>query len=327
MGSGGGPIAVGRRLGERLFTDPASIARAEAGLRRLLPALAGARDHARVGRTDRRLVRPAPVRRRLRTRPLRRRLLRQRRRAELAPRAVARLAGARSRRRVGPAPARAPAAARAPAGAAEGPRRSARPPCRARGRGRGGARRPRLAACPRRRRPPEPAGDAAGAEIGRIVTKMGRTAYGRSAPTGEHSDHAARDVRHEGNGAHRRSGLRPRARCRVSPRLARSLFFSTDASRGRPSNKRANKGDACVHPRNHRSHPGHPPADLAPLTGRAADRPPYASAGPSSSTRISATSTKPRPLRIGRDCAPACVTRAGVPRRLPSSQRARTSAR
>ena len=43
MGSGGGPIARGRRLGERLFTDPASIARAEAGLRRLLPALAEAR--------------------------------------------------------------------------------------------------------------------------------------------------------------------------------------------------------------------------------------------------------------------------------------------
>ena len=43
MGSGGGPIAVGRRLGASLFTDPASIARAEAGLRRLLPALADAR--------------------------------------------------------------------------------------------------------------------------------------------------------------------------------------------------------------------------------------------------------------------------------------------
>ena len=43
MGSGAGPIARGRRLGTRLFTDPASIARAEAGLRRLLPGLSGAR--------------------------------------------------------------------------------------------------------------------------------------------------------------------------------------------------------------------------------------------------------------------------------------------
>jgi glycine/D-amino acid oxidase-like deaminating enzyme len=43
MGSGGGPIARGRRLGQQLFADPASIARAEAGLRRLLPGLAEAR--------------------------------------------------------------------------------------------------------------------------------------------------------------------------------------------------------------------------------------------------------------------------------------------
>jgi glycine/D-amino acid oxidase-like deaminating enzyme len=43
MGSGGGPIARGRRLGDRLFADPASVSRAEAGLRRLLPGLAEAR--------------------------------------------------------------------------------------------------------------------------------------------------------------------------------------------------------------------------------------------------------------------------------------------
>jgi glycine/D-amino acid oxidase-like deaminating enzyme len=43
MGSGGGPIARGRHLGQRLFTDAASIARAESGLRRLLPGLAAAR--------------------------------------------------------------------------------------------------------------------------------------------------------------------------------------------------------------------------------------------------------------------------------------------
>ena len=53
MGSGAGPIARGRRLGERLFTDPASIARAEAGLRRLLPGLADARvTHAWGGPID-----------------------------------------------------------------------------------------------------------------------------------------------------------------------------------------------------------------------------------------------------------------------------------
>jgi glycine/D-amino acid oxidase-like deaminating enzyme len=43
MGSGGGPISLGRRLDGRLWTDPASIARAHDGLRALLPALADAR--------------------------------------------------------------------------------------------------------------------------------------------------------------------------------------------------------------------------------------------------------------------------------------------
>jgi glycine/D-amino acid oxidase-like deaminating enzyme len=43
MGSGGGPIARGRGVGRRLFDDAASIARAEAGLRTLLPQLRDAR--------------------------------------------------------------------------------------------------------------------------------------------------------------------------------------------------------------------------------------------------------------------------------------------
>ncbi|MGE5690964.1 MAG: NAD(P)/FAD-dependent oxidoreductase [Pseudomonadota bacterium] len=43
MGSGGGPISRGRRLDARLWTDRPSIARAEAGLRALLPGLGDAR--------------------------------------------------------------------------------------------------------------------------------------------------------------------------------------------------------------------------------------------------------------------------------------------
>ncbi|MBA2614306.1 MAG: FAD-dependent oxidoreductase, partial [Actinobacteria bacterium] len=43
MGSGSGPIGLGGRLDERFSLDEPTAARAEAGLRRLLPALAGAR--------------------------------------------------------------------------------------------------------------------------------------------------------------------------------------------------------------------------------------------------------------------------------------------
>ncbi len=43
MGSGSGPIGFGGRLGERFTADAPSVARAEAGLRFLLPGLAGAR--------------------------------------------------------------------------------------------------------------------------------------------------------------------------------------------------------------------------------------------------------------------------------------------
>jgi glycine/D-amino acid oxidase-like deaminating enzyme len=43
MGSGSGPIGFGGRVDSRFFTDEATADRAEAGLRRLLPSLAGAR--------------------------------------------------------------------------------------------------------------------------------------------------------------------------------------------------------------------------------------------------------------------------------------------
>jgi glycine/D-amino acid oxidase-like deaminating enzyme len=43
MGSGSGPIGLGGRIDERFFADAATAARAERGLRRLLPGLAGAR--------------------------------------------------------------------------------------------------------------------------------------------------------------------------------------------------------------------------------------------------------------------------------------------
>lgn len=53
MGSGSGPIGFGGRVDGRFFLDEATIARAEAGLRRLLPALAGARvTHAWGGPID-----------------------------------------------------------------------------------------------------------------------------------------------------------------------------------------------------------------------------------------------------------------------------------
>src|ERR671936_94802 len=53
-GSGSGPIGIGGRLDERFTRDGATAARAEAGLRRLLPELAGARiTHAWGGPVDR----------------------------------------------------------------------------------------------------------------------------------------------------------------------------------------------------------------------------------------------------------------------------------
>jgi glycine/D-amino acid oxidase-like deaminating enzyme len=53
MGSGSGPIGFGGRVDARFTADPPSVARAEAGLRRLLPDLAAARiEHAWGGPID-----------------------------------------------------------------------------------------------------------------------------------------------------------------------------------------------------------------------------------------------------------------------------------
>jgi glycine/D-amino acid oxidase-like deaminating enzyme len=53
MGSASGPIGFGGRVDRRFTHDGPTVARAEAGLRRLLPALAGARiDRAWGGRID-----------------------------------------------------------------------------------------------------------------------------------------------------------------------------------------------------------------------------------------------------------------------------------
>jgi len=53
MGSASGPIGFGGRIGARFTEDAATVARAERGLRELLPALAGARvEHAWGGPVD-----------------------------------------------------------------------------------------------------------------------------------------------------------------------------------------------------------------------------------------------------------------------------------
>jgi glycine/D-amino acid oxidase-like deaminating enzyme len=53
MGSGSGPVGPGGAVGSRFFEDEATVARAERGLRRLLPALAEARvEHAWGGPID-----------------------------------------------------------------------------------------------------------------------------------------------------------------------------------------------------------------------------------------------------------------------------------
>ncbi len=161
MGSGSGPIGFGGRVDARFTHDAATAARAEAGLRRLLPGLARARGRARVGRPYRCLRRSPTV---LRdgggnAHPLRARLLRQRRRPELDRRAGPRLARARPRRRVVVAPARAPAAVAA-AGAVEADRRRARARGHPRVRGGGGGRPPPIARRARGRRGTAEARDA-----------------------------------------------------------------------------------------------------------------------------------------------------------------------
>ncbi len=116
MGSGSGPIGRGGRIDARFFDDAPTVARAEQGLRRLLPGLAGARvERAWGGPIDVSsdqlpFFGTVPGH----ADPLRRGLLRERRRPELARRADPRLARPRRRRRVVAAAARAaPAAAAA----------------------------------------------------------------------------------------------------------------------------------------------------------------------------------------------------------------------
>ena len=127
MGSGSGPIGFGGRIDDRFSGDQPTAERAEAGLRRLLPGLAGVAGRAGVGRADRRLGRPSAVlpHEAGHADPLRRRLLRARRRPRLARRSDPRVARARRRRRVDAVAARRPRRAAAAAGAAApGGRRS-----------------------------------------------------------------------------------------------------------------------------------------------------------------------------------------------------------
>ena len=130
MGSGSGPIGFGGRLDGR-FTSRLRrpSRRAEAGLRRLLPGLAGGAGRAGVGRADRRLGRPSAVLRdgARHADPLRGRLFRERGRARAG-------SAARSSPRSSPAPttsgraaARDAAGAAPPAGAVSAPRRRSRP--------------------------------------------------------------------------------------------------------------------------------------------------------------------------------------------------------
>ena len=88
------------------------------------PRARGGADHAPLGRPDRRLCRPPAERRLARAHPLRGGLHRQRRRADVARRAVARVARAPSRRRVVAIAAR--RQARPAAASVQEPRRPAR---------------------------------------------------------------------------------------------------------------------------------------------------------------------------------------------------------
>ena len=113
MGSGGGPIGHGGRLDDGRFSgDRAAAARAEEGLRRLLPALAGVRVERAWGGPIDVSADQLPFFGTVDgdARPLRRRLLGPRRRAELARRADPRVARAAPRRRMEQLPARSHAA-------------------------------------------------------------------------------------------------------------------------------------------------------------------------------------------------------------------------
>ncbi len=128
MGSGSGPIGFGGRIDERFSRDGATAARAEAGLRRLLPGLDGARvERSWGGPIDVSADHlPFFAHEARHAAPLRRRLLGARRRPELARRADPRVARARRRRRVDAAAARDAAGAVAAAGAVPPSRRRSR---------------------------------------------------------------------------------------------------------------------------------------------------------------------------------------------------------
>ena len=97
MGSGSGRLGIGDRVGPGILDDLPAQARAERGLRELLPGLAAAPIAARwSGPIDVSADKLPSLRHGARhADPLRRRLFGQRRRAELARRADPRLAGAR----------------------------------------------------------------------------------------------------------------------------------------------------------------------------------------------------------------------------------------
>ena len=140
MGSGSGPIGYGARIDRRFTHDAATAARAERGLRRLLPGLAGAKVGRLVGRPHRRLGRPSAVHRH-RSRhasPLRARLLRARCRPDLARRPGARLPRRRPRRRMDSPAARRPPGRACPARAVPADRRRRDPRLDPRLRGGGG---------------------------------------------------------------------------------------------------------------------------------------------------------------------------------------------
>ena len=102
MGSGSGPIGLGGRIDARFWTDGPTAARAEDGLRTLLPAAGEARVEAAWGGPIDVSADHLPFFGTVpgRPRPLRRRLFRQRRRGELDRRSDPGLAGDRGRRRM-----------------------------------------------------------------------------------------------------------------------------------------------------------------------------------------------------------------------------------
>ena len=162
MGSGSGRLGLGDRVGPGILDDLPAQARAERGLRELLPGLGARLDRRPLERADRRLGRQASALRHGagNTTPLRRGLLGQRCRAELARWADPRLARARHSGRMDRAAARRPPGPAPAARAVPLRRRKARPLGHP-GVGGGGCRRPAaIPCCTCRSSDPTPAEDA-----------------------------------------------------------------------------------------------------------------------------------------------------------------------